>query len=68
MCLFPPQQPLAFPMVHTAQLLCLNVKIMPVSSHIGYVMVTTTVAMALMKNFICAVRRREVECVGVSVV
>lgn len=43
-------------MVHTAQLLCLNVKITSVFSHFGYVMVTTTVAMVPMKNFICAVR------------
>lgn len=59
MCL--PQQLLAFPMVHTAQLLCSNVKIMLVSSRLGYVMVITTVAMVLMKSFICAVRGREIE-------
>lgn len=57
----PHQQPLAFPMVHTARLLNLNVKIMSVSSYLGNVMGTTTVVMVLMKNFICAVSGREIE-------
>lgn len=57
--MFPPlKQPLAFPMVRTAQLLCSNVKITFVSSYLGYVMVMTTVAMDLMKNVTCAVRQR----------
>lgn len=60
MCL-PHQQLLAFPMVPTAQLLCSNVKIMFVSSRLGYVMAIMTVAMVPMKNFICAVRGRETE-------
>lgn len=53
------QQPLAFPMVLTAQLLCLNVKIMFVSSHLGNVTVIMIAAMVLMKNFICAVSEAE---------
>ena len=45
-------------MVHTAQLLCLNVKIMFVSIHLGNVMVIMTVVMVPMKNSICAVSER----------
>jgi hypothetical protein len=53
-------------MAHTAQLLCSNVKTMFVSRHFGYVMGITTVAMALMKNFICAVRGREMDRMEVA--
>lgn len=54
----PHPQPPAFPMVHTARLLCLNVKIMFVSIHLGNVMVIMTVVMVPMKNSICAVSKR----------
>lgn len=54
----PHPQPPAFPMVHTARLLCLNVKIMFVSIHLGNVMVIMTVVMVPMKNSICAVSER----------
>lgn len=52
----PHQQPLAFPMVPTAQLSSLNVKTTSVCSHLGSVMAITTVAMAPTKNCTCAVR------------
>ena len=58
MCL-PHQQPLGFPTVPTAQVSSSNVKITFVCSLLGYVMVITTVAMAPMENFTCAVRGEE---------
>ena len=64
----PHRQPPTFPMVHTVQLLCVNVKITFVSIHLGNVMVIMTVEMVLMKNFICAVSERLRGGVNVSYV
>lgn len=58
------QQLLAIPMVPTVHITCFNAKTTSASMHLGYVMVIMTVVMILMKNFICAVRGKEMEWLG----
>lgn len=62
----PPQQLLAFPTAPTAQLPCLSVKTTCVSSRFGSATEKTTVSMALMRSFTCAVRGRGVGGTGTA--